>query len=257
MQTVGGFTMKLTIRVFAGLAEKMGSSSVTLTTDRDQLTAGELKELLAEEYPAAAGTIRISFVAKNQAYAKPEEPVGELDELALIPPVSGGRPEAPESGKSKAKDVPLYELTYEPIHSEAVSAKVADPNHGAAIVFIGTTREFTQGQRTMTLDYEAYQPMAIATMQQIGDEIAARWPGAKCAITHRLGRVGIGETSVVIAVSAPHRAECYEASRYSIERLKQVVPIWKKELWEDGSEWKGHQLGPWDPTAPSEGEQPL
>lgn len=246
--------MKLTIRVFAGLAEKMGSAAVELDTDQETLTAGELKELLAERWPAAAGTIRISFVAKNQAYAKPEEPVGEKDELALIPPVSGGRPEDRESETpERRREADLFELTYESIDAGAVSGKVADPNHGAALVFIGTTREYTQGQRTLTLDYEAYQPMALATMRQIGAEIAERWPGAKCAITHRLGRVGIGETSVVIAVSAPHRADGYEASRYAIERLKQVVPIWKKELWEDGSEWKGHQLGPWDPTAPSEG----
>jgi MoaE-MoaD fusion protein len=241
--------MKLTIRVFAGLAEKMNGSVVELVTEKEQLTAGDLKALLAVQYPQAAGTINISFVAKNQAYAKPDEPVSEKDELALIPPVSGGAAAAETENTSTGNEPSLFELTFEPIAVEAVSAKVAHPNNGAALAFIGTTREFTQGQRTLTLDYDAYQPMALATMRQIGDEITERWPEAKCAITHRLGRVGIGETSVVIAVSSPHRTECYEASRYAIERLKQVVPIWKKELWEDGSEWKGHQLGPWDPTA--------
>ncbi|MNF04742.1 Molybdopterin synthase catalytic subunit [compost metagenome] len=92
--------------------------------------------------------------------------------------------------------------------------------------------------------------MAVATMRQIGDEIAQRWQGALCAISHRIGVVGLAETSVVIAVSSPHRDSCYEASRYAIERLKQIVPIWKKEIWDDGSEWKGHQLGPWNPTLP-------
>jgi molybdopterin synthase catalytic subunit len=90
--------------------------------------------------------------------------------------------------------------------------------------------------------------MALSAMQQIGHELKAQWPGTLCAITHRLGKVDIGEISVVIAVSSPHRAECYEASRYAIERLKQIVPIWKKEIWEDGSEWKGHQQGTWNPT---------
>ncbi|WP_438447556.1 molybdenum cofactor biosynthesis protein [Gorillibacterium sp. sgz5001074] len=244
--------MKVTIRVFAGLADKLGGSAVELDTDAETLTAGELKMLLSERYPEAAGTIRISFVAKNQAYAKPEELIREGDELALIPPVSGGSGLTSQEQTDRMPDAPiLYELTRDVIDAGAVSAKVADPNHGAALAFIGTTREFTQGQRTLTLDYDAYEPMALATMAQIGDEIGLKWPGTRCAITHRLGRVAVGETSVVIAVSSPHRAECYEASRYAIERLKQVVPIWKKELWEDGSEWKGHQLGPWDPTAPA------
>jgi MoaE-MoaD fusion protein len=122
------------------------------------------------------------------------------------------------------------------------------PQQGATLTFIGSTREFTFGKRTVLLEYEAYTPMALAAMKQIGDEIENQWPGTLCAITHRLGKVGIGEISVVIAISAPHRAECYEASRFAIERLKQIVPIWKKEIWEDGSEWKGHQQGNWDPT---------
>ncbi len=145
----------------------------------------------------------------------------------------------------------MYELTYAPLSVEQTTAKVIRPEHGAALSFTGTTREFTHGKRTVHLEYEAYEPMALKTMEQIGREIAERWPGTLCAISHRLGKVDIAEISVVIAVSSPHRAECYEASRYAIERLKQIVPIWKKEIWEDGSEWKGHQLGPWNPTAPA------
>ncbi|UUZ87046.1 molybdenum cofactor biosynthesis protein MoaE [Paenibacillus sp. P26] len=138
-------------------------------------------------------------------------------------------------------------MTREPIAVEAVTHKVLHPHHGAALTFIGTTREFTYGKRTTLLEYEAYEPMAIKTMRQICDEISGRWPGTLTAITHRLGTVPVGEISVVIAVSSPHRDAAYEASRYAIERLKQIVPIWKKEVWEDGSEWKGHQQGPWDP----------
>ncbi|MNG06951.1 Molybdopterin synthase catalytic subunit [compost metagenome] len=89
--------------------------------------------------------------------------------------------------------------------------------------------------------------MAVKTMEQIGSEISDRWSGTLCAIVHRTGVVDIADISVVIAVSSPHREACYEASRYAIERLKQIVPIWKKEIWEDGSEWKGHQQGPWNP----------
>jgi molybdopterin synthase catalytic subunit len=143
----------------------------------------------------------------------------------------------------------LYHITDDPISIEEVTNKVIHPLNGAAISFVGTTREYTLGKKTTLLEYTAYVPMAHTTLKQIGGEIQARWTGALCAITHRLGKVGIGEISVVIAVSAPHRDDCYAASRYAIERLKQIVPIWKKEIWENGSVWKGHQQGPWDPIA--------
>jgi molybdopterin synthase catalytic subunit len=142
----------------------------------------------------------------------------------------------------------LYQIVHEAISIEKVSQLVIAPNHGAALCFIGTTREFTLGKRTVLLEYEAYIPMALLAMKQIGNEISEKWPGTLCAITHRLGKVEIGEISVVIAVSTAHRADCYEANRFAIERLKQIVPIWKKEIWEDGAEWKGHQQGTWDPT---------
>jgi molybdopterin synthase catalytic subunit len=141
----------------------------------------------------------------------------------------------------------MYEVTASPIDTDQVSRKVIVPENGATLAFIGTTREWTHGKRTLMLEYEAYLPMAVKAMASIGDEITARWPGALAAITHRIGRVDIAEASVVIAVSAPHRDMCYEASRHAIERLKQIVPIWKKEIWEDGTEWKGAQTGPWNP----------
>ena len=143
----------------------------------------------------------------------------------------------------------MYEIVDRPIDVAAVSAKTIAPEHGATLLFVGTTREWTHGKRTVLLEYEAYVPMALKAMEEIGREIAERWPGARCAITHRIGRVPVGEASVVISVSAPHRDACYEASRHAIERLKVIVPIWKKEIWEDGSEWKGAQTGPWNPLA--------
>jgi molybdopterin converting factor subunit 1 len=237
--------MKLTVRLFAGLAESIGHTHITLTVKQTQITVEQLKELIMQDYPNAAQTIAISFIARNQAYASAEEYILEEDELALIPPVSGGEAESVQENLSALH--PMYQITHEPISIDKVSHSVITPVQGATLTFIGTTREFTYGKRTVLLEYEAYIPMAISAMQQIGDEIAAQWPGTLCAITHRLGRVSIAEISVVIAVSAPHRAECYEASRFAIERLKQIVPIWKKEIWEDGSEWKGHQQGTWDP----------
>ena len=141
----------------------------------------------------------------------------------------------------------LYEITDRKISVEEVLEKVLDEDHGASLIFVGTTRKRTYGKITKRLEYEAYFPMALSMMGQIGEEIAARWPGAKCAMTHRIGEVEIGEASVVIAVSAPHRGQCYSASRYAIERLKAIVPIWKHEVYEDGSEWKGYQAGSWNP----------
>jgi MoaE-MoaD fusion protein len=233
-----------TIKLFAGLAEKFGDSTVLLHSESEALTAGELKHLLSESHPALAALIQSSFIAKNHAYARDEEAIVSTDELALIPPVSGG---SGITGDSQAASG-VFEITRDPLNVAALSASVNDPDHGANLVFIGTTREHTEGKRTIILDYDAYEPMAILTMRQIGDEIKQRWAGTRCSIIHRIGRVPVGEASVVIAVSSPHRADCYEASRYAIERLKQIVPIWKKEIWEDGSEWLGHQLGPWDPT---------
>ncbi|QGQ97830.1 molybdopterin converting factor [Paenibacillus psychroresistens] len=238
--------MKLTIHLFAGLAESIGHTHITLTVKQTQITVAQLKELLIQEYPNAAQTIAISFIAINQAYASADDLVSEENEIALIPPVSGGEAESVQADSVVPHS--LFQITHEPISVEKVSQTVITPLQGATLTFIGTTREFTFGKRTILLEYEAYVPMAIAAMQQIGTEITAQWPGALCAITHRLGRVAIAEISVVIAVSAPHRADCYDASRYAIERLKQIVPIWKKEIWEDGSEWKGHQQGTWDPT---------
>jgi len=229
--------MKLRLLLFAGLAERLGGSEIELELDDGPWTAGRLKDVLIDQFPAAEDGLRSAFIAVNQAYAEETTPIRETDEVAVIPPVSGGEPE-------------LASITREPIDANEVAAKVSHPNHGAAIVFIGTTREYTHGQRTTLLEYEAYEPMALRTMNQIIDEIRECWNGALCALTHRLGTVGIGEASVVIAVSAPHRDAAYEASRYAIDRLKQIVPIWKKEVWEDGSEWKGHQTGPWNPVSP-------
>jgi molybdopterin synthase catalytic subunit len=135
-----------------------------------------------------------------------------------------------------------YEISKEPIDIQAVIDKVVQREAGAITTFIGTVRELTKGKRTLFLIYEAYEAMAVKKLQQIGSEIEERWEGSKVAITHRVGRLDITDVAVVIAVSTPHRADSYEANRYAIERIKEIVPIWKKEHWEDGVEWMGNQL---------------
>lgn len=135
-----------------------------------------------------------------------------------------------------------FVVTDRPISPDEVSRKVMRPEAGAVTLFLGTVREFTKGKRTLYLEYEAYPPMAVKQMERIGGEIEGRWPDCRVAITHRTGRLGISDIAVVIAVSAPHRREAYEANEYAIERIKEIVPIWKKEHWEDGSFWVGDQL---------------
>nr|WP_295974802.1 molybdenum cofactor biosynthesis protein MoaE [uncultured Bacillus sp.] len=136
----------------------------------------------------------------------------------------------------------FFEISREPINTQQVIDKVVQREAGAITTFIGTVRELTHGKKTLYLIYETYEKMAVKQLEQIGREIEEKWPGAKVAITHRIGRLDITDIAVVIAVSTPHRADAYEANRYAIERIKEIVPIWKKEHWEDGEEWVGNQL---------------
>ena len=134
-----------------------------------------------------------------------------------------------------------YWISEKPLNIQEVVDLVVRPEAGAINTFIGTVREFTEGKQTLFLEYQAYASMAEKKMKEIGMEIDKKWPGSKTAMAHRVGRLNISEIAVVIAVSTPHRASSYEASRYAIERMKEMVPIWKKEHWEDGEEWIGDQ----------------
>lgn len=135
-----------------------------------------------------------------------------------------------------------FEIVDQPIDVEVMRAKVMDRNAGAVTLFIGTVREMTKGKKTLSLQYEAYAPMAIKMFEQIEHEILEQWPDVRLAITHRVGLLAISDIAVVIAVSSPHRKVAYEANEFAIERIKQIVPIWKKEHWEDGTAWIGDQL---------------
>ena len=137
----------------------------------------------------------------------------------------------------------MYEIVSHPIDAAAVTAAVADSATGATVTFIGTTRDHNDGRRVTQLEYEAYPSMAIAEMRKIGETAQQRWPIARIAIVHRIGVVPIGEASVVIAVSAGHRRAAFDACHFAIDRLKEVVPIWKKEHFEGGEIWIGSQTG--------------
>lgn len=135
-----------------------------------------------------------------------------------------------------------FEISKEKIDIQTVIDKVVQREAGAITTFIGTVRELTKGKKTLYLIYEAYEAMAVKKLAQIGQEIEERWQGSQVAITHRVGKLDITDVAVVIAVSTPHRADSYEANRYAIERIKEIVPIWKKEHYDDGVEWVGNQL---------------
>lgn len=142
----------------------------------------------------------------------------------------------------------MFRIVEQPIDAAEVTAAAADPATGATVTFIGTTRDHNDGRQVTQLEYEAYPEMALAEMRKIGDLAAQRWPIAKIAIVHRIGVVPIGEASVVIAVSSAHRVAAFEACHFAIDRLKEVVPIWKKEHYTGGELWIGSQRG--EPFAP-------
>ncbi|GAA5347017.1 molybdenum cofactor biosynthesis protein MoaE [Planifilum fimeticola] len=229
--------MEIEVLFFAGIAEATGKRRTALAVE-EGITVGDLIDLLCERYPDAAPLIRRSVVSLNQEYASADQSVRPEDEIALIPPVSGGE----EAGEED-----LFVVTEKPLSADRLIRLVSNPRAGAVLTFVGTVREWTQGKQTLYLEYEAYKPMAEKKMKEIADEISKRWPDVRVAMAHRVGRLKIGEISVIIAAAAPHRGDAFTAGRYAIERLKEIVPIWKKEVWADGSEWKGPQKGPWDP----------
>lgn len=219
----------VTVRFFAAAAQAAGCREAR--GPWAGMTAGQVLTHLKTEYPGLEQLGATLAIAVNREYASPDTVLASGDEVALIPPVSGGSEK-------------LYEVTDCPLISDEIAARVTNPHSGATLVFVGTVREWTKGKQTVLLEYEAYPEMAEGQMKRIGDEIAARWEGARTAIVHRVGRLATGEASVVIAVATPHRADSFEACRHAIERLKEIVPVWKKEVWSDGEEWVGSQLGP-------------
>jgi molybdopterin synthase catalytic subunit len=159
------------------------------------------------------------------------------DVIALIPPVAGGAG-APEEGVGGG----TFRVSDEALSLDEVVRAVTREEHGGVVTFTGVVRRQSRGKRVVRLEYEAYRPMAERKLAEIGAGIAAEWPGTRVAIVHRVGKLSVGELAVVIAVAAPHRAAAFEACRAAIDRLKESVPIWKKEIAEDGEEWIG--LGP-------------
>ena len=216
--------MKIHIKLFASVREIIGQKELILEVP-DGMTASALPQQLAAQYPRLRTLVSFLKVAVNQEYADGARVLAEGDEVALLPPVSGG--------------VELFEITEAPLSLDAMVAAIRQDACGAIASFLGIVRGVARGRKVDHLEYDAYPEMAIAKMRQIGDEIRTRWPVDRIAIAHRVGRLGVGEASVAIAVASPHRHEALQACAYAIERLKEIVPIWKKEVWSDGAEWIG------------------
>jgi molybdopterin synthase catalytic subunit len=222
--------MQVHLRYFAGVRETLGRAEETRQVPAGT-TAGAVVDLLVADEPRLAGMRRAVMLMVNQEYAPATQPLTDGDELALIPPVSGGATERP----------PLFRVTADPLDAREVEAAVADPAAGAVVTFTGAVRDHARGQVVTALDYEAYAPAAEKMLARIGDEIRERWGIERVAIIHRTGLLRVGEASVVIAVASPHRGEAFAACQYAIERLKEIVPIWKKEFYADGAAWIGSE----------------
>ena len=213
-------------------------------------TASDALEAVLEKHPELRRFGRSLLFAVNQEYARGDRLIATGDELAVFPPVSGGssgtkEPQQPliahtgtagvSPEASSARD--FFELTTESIDVGSVARRVVLPECGATVTLDGYAREWTGGRRTLYLVYEAYAPMALSELERLGREAHERFEIAHLGIVHRTGKLGIGETSVVICVSAPHRRSAFEACEWAIRELKRTVPIWKKEIFEDGEVW--------------------
>lgn len=216
--------MQVKVRFFAVTRERAGVEEASVTLPAGA-TVATLWEHLSECYPALAPLRPHVRVAVALEYARDDAPLQDGVEVALIPPVAGGSD--------------LCTLSEAPIDTAAIVRRVTRPEAGAVVTFEGVVRNHARGVVVTHLEYEVYPAMALAKLREVAQEAESRWPGCRVAVEHRFGRLEIGEAAVVIAVSSPHRAEAFDAARYTIDRIKDVVPIWKKEFSPDGSVWVG------------------
>lgn len=226
--------MRVRVLFFGVLKEMAGTSAEEI-----ELTPGaSVVDVLAEykkKIPKLGNMLPSIALAVNQEYAKPETRLNANDEVALLPPVSGGAPEVRSKPESPAGA--RVSIVRKPIDTAGTLAGLKTEEDGAALVFEGVVRNQTRGRQTLYLDYEAYEPMALRELQSLASEGLSKFQIRDVAITHRLGRLEIGETSVLIAVASAHRAAAFEACRWLIDTLKRTVPIWKKEYFVDGAVW--------------------
>jgi molybdopterin converting factor subunit 1 len=216
----------ITALLFGQAREAAGAETIELNLE-EPATVASAFAALQRLHPKLSAMERSLMFAVNEEYASRDQILTSHDRLAILPPVSGG-----QEGRED-----IFEITREPISITDLRERLLEGNSGAAVIFDGVVRDNTKGRRTLYLEYEGYTEMALKTMTQIGREVHDKWPINRFAIIHRLGRIDISESSVVIVVTSAHRRIAFEACQYAIDRLKKIVPIWKKEFFEDGEIW--------------------
>jgi MoaE-MoaD fusion protein len=214
--------MRLDVRFFALYRERAGRSQLSLELP-EGATVDDLTREVRQQFPRLAPPDVRIVVAVNADYAQPDTVLHEGDEICLIPPVSGGNT--------------MIKITYDPLDPEQITSQVRQDTNGAVVTFLGTTRVFSEGKRVVKLEYEAYEDMALKKLEEIRREMQAEFAIEDVAIAHRIGPVDIGQISLVVAVASPHRKEAFLACHKIVDRVKEIVPIWKKEVFEDGSRW--------------------
>lgn len=221
-----GEPIKIRLRTFAFVRQALGSGELQLTLPAGS-TVAHLLEKLAAEHPNLAPHLGQVIVTINQQFAEQTQILKAGDEVGVFPPVSGGTEDT------------WVSISAQPIDAAELLAKVTEPGAGAVVTFAGVVRDNNLGRPVNFLEYEAYAEMAEAKMRQVIAEARQRWPKIRrVAAVHRVGRLELGEMAVLIAVGAPHRDDgAFETARYAIDRIKEIVPIWKKEGWSDGAEW--------------------
>lgn len=217
--------MRVRVLFFGLLKEITGTSQEEIDLPGSP-SAADLFDRYANRFPKMHGLRASIVLARNREFVASTAMLAEGDEVAFLPPVSGG-----------ATDNDVVEIVRAPIDAGALAAGLLRGEDGAVVTFEGVTRNQSGGRATRHLEYEAYEPMALAQMRAIVDEVKQRWPVDRVGIVHRLGRLEIGETSVAIVVTSAHRKPAFEACHYAIDRLKKIVPIWKKEYFTDGEVW--------------------
>lgn len=215
--------MKISVRLFAGLHELLGKRDLTIQL-ADGSTIAKLQQQLGRDYPAVVPFLPTLICAVDEEYVPAEHQLRDGDEVAFIPPVSGG------SGDEEG----WFQVTSEALDPQRLVDSVRKDESGAVALFHGVARNNSEGRRVHALEYDAYPTLAEKKLREVGDEVRARWPVTGIGILHRTGRIAIGETSLLVAVSAAHRREAFEACHHAVDRIKEIVPIWKKEIWEDG-----------------------
>lgn len=227
---------KVHVKFFAVFREYVG-----LKEEWREIEPGITVEELWQQYVARAknprvGNIRAAY-AVNQRLAKPDTVLHGGEEVGFLPPVSGGADARRPNPSPRGRPVKRFWVTDGPLSVTRVIRKVEHPSAGGIAVFVGVVRDHSRGQTVKFLEYEAYPELAEKMLAQIGAEVQERWSDVRLAIAHRTGRIAIGGASVIIAASAPHRAEAFAACRYAIERLKVILPVWKKEFTSDQEYW--------------------